>query len=269
MAVAELHPLAKRLLGSASFAVTETLATEVNVIGTHNGTFHCDEALACGLLKLLPKYESSPILRTRNQSLLDKCAIVVDVGAKYDAEMHRFDHHQRGFETKFDEGRKTKLSSAGLVYKHYGKELIEIVAKHERVELQPDIVNKLFVKVYNNFVEHIDGIDNGVPSCDGEKNYSVTTTLSSRVGRLNPSWNNSENVDVSERFKQAVVLCLDEFVVNLTGMLHDWLPARTFVVKAVESRGQVDQSNAIMRLEQFGKLMLADDSYLSGAYDVY
>ena len=31
---------------------------EVNVkIGTHNGTFHCDEALACYLLKLLPKYK--------------------------------------------------------------------------------------------------------------------------------------------------------------------------------------------------------------------
>lgn len=25
-------------------------------IGTHNGTFHCDEALACALLCLLPEY---------------------------------------------------------------------------------------------------------------------------------------------------------------------------------------------------------------------
>ena len=25
-------------------------------IGTHNGTFHCDEALACALLRLLPEY---------------------------------------------------------------------------------------------------------------------------------------------------------------------------------------------------------------------
>lgn len=25
-------------------------------IGTHNGTFHCDEALACALLRLLPQY---------------------------------------------------------------------------------------------------------------------------------------------------------------------------------------------------------------------
>lgn len=29
-------------------------------IGTHNGSFHCDEALACFLLKCLPKYAVSP-----------------------------------------------------------------------------------------------------------------------------------------------------------------------------------------------------------------
>ena len=26
-------------------------------IGTHNGSFHCDEALACYMLKCLPKYK--------------------------------------------------------------------------------------------------------------------------------------------------------------------------------------------------------------------
>ena len=26
-------------------------------IGTHNGTFHCDEVMACYLLKQLPEYE--------------------------------------------------------------------------------------------------------------------------------------------------------------------------------------------------------------------
>ena len=26
-------------------------------IGTHNGTFHCDEALACGLLKTLSEFQ--------------------------------------------------------------------------------------------------------------------------------------------------------------------------------------------------------------------
>ena len=60
--------------------------------------------------------------------VIDTCDIVVDVGAKFEPENKRFDHHQREFtETmrslkvlNFD----TKLSSAGLIYAFYGKAVI-------------------------------------------------------------------------------------------------------------------------------------------------
>lgn len=55
--------------------------------------------------------------RTRDPKVLDECDIVVDVGAIYDAEKLRFDHHQRGFTEVFGHGFDTKLSSAGLIYK--------------------------------------------------------------------------------------------------------------------------------------------------------
>ena len=32
-------------------------------IGTHNGSFHCDEALACFMLKTLPQYKEAEIIR--------------------------------------------------------------------------------------------------------------------------------------------------------------------------------------------------------------
>ena len=64
-------------------------------IGTHNGTFHCDEALACFMLKQLPEYKHADIVRTRNPEELSKCDVVVDVGGVYDADKHRYDHHQR------------------------------------------------------------------------------------------------------------------------------------------------------------------------------
>jgi len=51
--------------------------------------------------------------------------IVVDVGAEYDPARQRYDHHQREFTTTFDDKHTvTKLSSAGLVYKHFGKEVL-------------------------------------------------------------------------------------------------------------------------------------------------
>jgi hypothetical protein len=61
--------------------------------------------------------KSTEVIRSRDPKVLDTCDIVVDVGAIYDEGKQRFDHHQRGFEEVFGHGFKTKLSSAGLVYK--------------------------------------------------------------------------------------------------------------------------------------------------------
>uniref|UniRef100_A0A8C6R4F2 Melanocyte proliferating gene 1 n=1 Tax=Nannospalax galili TaxID=1026970 RepID=A0A8C6R4F2_NANGA len=98
-------------------------------IGTHNGTFHCDEALACALLRLLPEYRDAEIVRTRDPEKLASCDIVVDVGGEYDPQRHRYDHHQRTFTETMSSlcpGKpwQTKLSSAGLVYLHFGHKLL-------------------------------------------------------------------------------------------------------------------------------------------------
>lgn len=102
------------------------------MIGTHNGTFHCDEALAVFLLRQTSTYRNSgkfwiiylchltwllELKRSRDPAVLDTCDIVVDVGAVYDESKQRFDHHQRGFTEVLGHGFETKLSSAGLVYK--------------------------------------------------------------------------------------------------------------------------------------------------------
>jgi hypothetical protein len=36
----------------------------------------------------------------------------------------RYDHHQRGFEETLDDAHKTKLSSSGLVFKHFGRDAL-------------------------------------------------------------------------------------------------------------------------------------------------
>lgn len=84
---------------------------------THSGTFHADEALAVHLLRKLPEFKEMPLTRTRDPQVINDAHIVVDVGAEYAPERRRYDHHQRGFEEVFDAEHKTKLSSAGLVWK--------------------------------------------------------------------------------------------------------------------------------------------------------
>lgn len=72
-----------------------------NTIGTHSGTFHCDEVLAVYLLSQHPDFCNHKVLRTRDQSLLDQCDIVVDVGSEFNPDKKRFDHHQITFEETF------------------------------------------------------------------------------------------------------------------------------------------------------------------------
>ena len=52
---------------------------------TATGAVHCDEALACVMLKLLPEWSDAVIVRTRDEAELAKCEAVVDVGGVYDS----------------------------------------------------------------------------------------------------------------------------------------------------------------------------------------
>lgn len=70
------------------------------VIGTHSGTFQADEALGVWMLRQLPDYRNSKVVRSRDQKVLDKLDIVIDVGGVYDHDALRYDHHQRGYDER-------------------------------------------------------------------------------------------------------------------------------------------------------------------------
>ncbi|GAB1605797.1 UPF0160 protein MYG1, mitochondrial-like isoform X1 [Argonauta hians] len=224
----------------------------VKKIGTHNGTFHCDEALACFLLKLLPEYQDSTIVRTRDLEKLAPCDVVVDVGGVYDPATFRFDHHQRSFNesmSSLNSNKKwvTKLSSAGLVYYHFGERILQKVLQCE----DPKLVTTIFDKVYEHFIEEIDGIDNGVNQTEEKPKYKISSHLSSRVSHLNPAWN-STDTNEEDQFKKAMELVGGEFLERVTFYKDSWLPARQIVKQAVLDRHQVDKSGEVMLLKNGG-----------------
>ena len=59
----------------------------------------------------------------------------------------------------------TKLSSAGLVYLHFGHKVISQILKTTEKD---DVTCKIYDKIYENFVQEIDAIDNGISQCDEE-----------------------------------------------------------------------------------------------------
>eukprot|EP00533_Pseudo-nitzschia_delicatissima_P008658 CAMPEP_0116084928 /NCGR_PEP_ID=MMETSP0327-20121206/4057_1 /TAXON_ID=44447 /ORGANISM="Pseudo-nitzschia delicatissima, Strain B596" /LENGTH=345 /DNA_ID=CAMNT_0003575893 /DNA_START=176 /DNA_END=1213 /DNA_ORIENTATION=- len=221
------------------------------VIGTHSGSFQADEAMGCFLLRQLPEYRLSRIVRSRDPKILETCDIVIDVGGVYDHDKLRYDHHQRGYDERFDEGkdgngRCTKLSASGLVYRHYGKEVI----KAHYPSLSSEHLDLVYVKLYNSLLEALDAIDTGVEMSAGELVYNDSTGLSSRVGRLNPRWNevneNGEAPDPDERFLKASDLCGQDFVSVMTKIVESDLPAREVVEKAVLERLKTDASGEII-----------------------
>ena len=62
-------------------------------------------------------------------------------------------------------------------------------------------IETLWLKIYREFIEAIDAIDNGVNqyTTDLQPKYRIRTDVSARVGYLNPAWNepaDSATVDV-------------------------------------------------------------------------
>jgi len=186
------------------------------------------------MLRRLPQYANASLLRTRKPELLATADIVVDVGATYEPASHRYDHHQREFHTTLVTPGKTwgtKLSSAGLVYKHFGADVIAaIVADAGLPALSAEDATAVYAKVYESFVEAVDAVDNGIPqyvsapcpslcedpaadgggdgaaaptaaaaapppsrSAPAVAQYQSSTGLSARVGRLNGRWNEDVN----------------------------------------------------------------------------
>lgn len=229
---------------------------KASLIVTHDGTFHADEALACFMLQRhTAQYRDASISRTRDPSLIAEADIVVDVGAEYDPKLCRYDHHQRGFNIALaDSGRRarTKLSSAGLVYKHYGEEIVGHILQQSGIQTSSEELGLLYLKIYDCFVEAIDAIDNGVSiyDCSTPPRYESSTDLSSRVARLNADWF-EKNPDQDANFKEAMKLTGTEFEDCVKHMARSWLPARTIVKSAFEARWDADSSGKIMVLREF------------------
>ncbi len=64
-----------------------------------------------------------------------------------------------------------KLSSAGLIYVHYGREIIKELLKKEEMDekVKDHLVEILFDKLYDKFVQEIDAIDNGIDISENMK----------------------------------------------------------------------------------------------------
>lgn len=227
-------------------------------ICTHHGHFHCDEALGVGMLKLLPEFSSLPLVRTRNMDDVAKAHIVLDVGGTYDAAARRFDHHQPEFQDAYSSEHNIRLSSAGLVFKHYGPAVVKCIMTLGGQTPDPtdDTVSLIVAKTYNSLISEVDAIDNGVDQYEnvaGKARYRIHSDLGSRVKRLNPKWHEPQSEEAEmAAFRSAVKVTITELIEIVNGYAHDWLPARSLAQAALDQAETVHSSGEIIVLERFG-----------------
>ena len=129
----------------------------------------------------------------------------------------------------------TRLSSAGLIYAHYGEAVIAHILEKKPHD---EAVQQIYDKMYENFIEEIDAIDNGIMLNESPMKYRITTHLSARVSRLNPNWRDS-SPDEWAGFQNALKVVGSEFVSRVHEYSTDWWESFAIVRAAMEARFQV------------------------------
>jgi uncharacterized UPF0160 family protein len=241
------------------------------------------------LLRLLPRYTNSTLVRTRDPTRLASCTAVVDVGGEYAPATRRYDHHQRGFATTFP-GRSTKLSAAGLVYLHHGRAVLAALdgrrmaddgeAAADGAEEDADIV-LAHEKLYDDLIEAFDANDNGIDAFDAHALAAAGLaprfaasgfSLAAAVRRLNSAGLDEvaeealspeqKQANEDARFWRASALVGEQFELAARDILRAWLPSRAVVRKLfAELPTKGAESRVLVLPHRAGGLPWADHLY--------
>lgn len=189
----------------------------IKKIGTHDKRFHTDEVFAVATLLMV--FPDAQLVRTRDETVLATCDILVDVGREYDHDRGRYDHHQPGGAGRRQNG--IELSSFGLVWRHYGHLL-------ENSEAARNIVDAMLV-------QSIDARDNGqqLSQANPAFNGAMPFEISALINLFNPIWDEAKNYD--RAFESALIIAIR--VLELTiAHASSVVRAKEFVRRAIQER---------------------------------
>lgn len=196
------------------------------VAATHSGSFHADDVWAAAAMRLVNS--SLPILRTRDQILLDAADILFDVGRVFDSATCRFDHHQLGYDEMRENG--IPYSSFGLIWRELGLALCGSAAAASKVD--------------RCLVQGVDAVDCGV-ALNRETLPVTVMTISSAIGGFNPGWQDDTSPEArKDAFEQAVGLAkaiLQNIIRDANGMEN---------ARAAVARGNILEEGRLLVLDR-------------------
>ena len=189
-----------------------TLPKKLKLV-THDGSFHADDIFAAATLSIFlsNKGKKFEIVRTRDEEIIADGDYVFDVGAIFDAEMNRFDHHQIGGAGKRDKG--IEYASFGLVWKKFSRELCGSEKALEIIDIK--------------LVAPIDAHDNGFDLV--ENKYDISPySIQDFFYSMRPTWR-EENLTDDEMFLKCVEIAKDILSREII-QAKDWVLAEEVVI---------------------------------------
>lgn len=158
-------------------------------IATHSGSFQADEVFAVAILSMV--YDDIELIRSRDPEKYSTADIRVDVGLKYDPETGDYDHHQpEGAGVR--EGSEIPYAAAGLVWKHFGRQLVQTDEEHKRID--------------DKLMQFLDADDCGIKTYIPDK--CDPYTIPKLVKAFNPSWQD-EKPDYDGQFRKCVDIAIE------------------------------------------------------------
>lgn len=224
----------------------------MNIV-THDGVFHCDEVVAYTFLNYL--YQDNTLIRTRDESIINdnQNKFVIDVGKVYDHDKKRYDHHQESCNEYFDSNKQVPLSSAGLVYRHYGLEFISKFVLDLGFTATQEQLKKLYTSFYYDFVQAIDANDNGIMqyTTTDKPVFNTQPTVPYIINKFNNANIYNANMQL-EAFKEASRLISSIIKPLITTKIRNIIDYDTDMVNikgAIDKRLEYSKDGSILVVE--------------------
>ena len=172
------------------------LSEEIRIV-THNGKIHSDEVAS---IALLTSYFSNQgkqvsVLRTRDLDKTSPDDILVDIGLKYNHEFFQYDHHQEDFNETWNHNN-ISLSSAGLIWRHYGEEIIELYLSNHVDQYDhgfnytEETIQEIKDIIYDKLIKEIDANENGIQI---ESDLNISELIAALNGDINDEYSQNLN----------------------------------------------------------------------------
>lgn len=230
------------------------------LVVTHNGTFHMDDVFACAAVILWMKKHGMKwnIIRTRDESIIEKADIVFDVGLIHDPARMRFDHHQKGGAGFHKNG--IPFAAFGLVWSSLGKDICD----------GNDFVWEGIEKL---LVCEIDASDNGVntstPIYEGVFPYGIGGYFKMNL----PTWKEPE-INKDTLFQKVVSIATEILAREITRLHHtseafnilekDYMESadkRLVITNTPFSRGEIQKYIQSDRFPELVYVVFPDQDY--------